>query len=135
MNTPDEVDRRMHHFYVGKCQVEQFAFDVVKGVMGRAYQAKLSGPSMVLDKSATPGEPAILVRTYFEHPRLAGIVAQRSGTSCADVFDERKFILSKDQALELRTGSEMLNQIRPQYVGMFNMYVLFLCNFVFRHRM
>lgn len=52
VNSPDEVDRRTRERYMGKCQVEQFALDVVKEVVDGAYQAKLSGPPTVFDKSA-----------------------------------------------------------------------------------
>ena len=113
LNSFYQIDRRMRDRHVGKCQVGQFALDAVKEAMDMVYQAKWLGPPMVLDKSAAPGEPAMLVRTSFEHSQPAGTMAQRNRRGCADVFDEHKFVFSKYQELNIRTGSQILDQFRP----------------------
>ena len=48
VNSPAEVHRRMYERYIGNCQAERFILDVVEEAMDNAYQATLSGPSMVL---------------------------------------------------------------------------------------
>ena len=84
----------------------------------------MAGPSLVLDKSATPSEQSTRVEDFLAAARPAELVAQRTVGGTAGSFDEMKFTFSKYQDLNIQTGSAMIDQFKPQYIGMANMYAL-----------
>ena len=101
-----------------------FTPKAVQDEIDRAYSARLVGPSLVVDKSATPSEPAAEVKSFLEHTRPSELVAQRSSQRLTECFDETKFTFSKCQDLNIQTGSTMIDQFDPPYIGMANMYAM-----------
>ena len=85
LNFRGEVCHRMRAMYENKyAHHEPFIPKAVPEAIDQAYRARLSGPSLVLDKSATPSEPAAQVKNFLEHTRPSEPVAQRSVQSISD---------------------------------------------------
>ena len=125
LNSREKVRHRMRAMYGDKYAYhEPFIPKAVQDAIDQAYCARLAGPSLVLDKSATPSEPAAEVKNFLEHTRPSELVAQRSVQSITECFDEKKYAFSKYQDLHIQTGSNMLEQFDAPYIGMANMYTM-----------
>ena len=125
LNSKERVRNRMRELYQEQYSYnESFTPKAVQDAIEQAYTAKLSGPSLVLDKSATPSEPAAEVKSFLEHTRPSELVAQRSVHSLTECFDEKKFTFSKYQDVIIHTGSAMVDQFDAPYIGMANMYAM-----------
>ena len=125
VNSREKVRHRMRAMYEDKYGYdERFIPKAVQDAIDQAYSARLAGPSLVLDKSATPSEPAAEVKNFLEHTRPSELVAQRSVQSTTECFNETKYAFSKYQDLHIQTGSTMLEQFDAPYIGMANMYAM-----------
>jgi len=116
-NSKEQVQRRMMEMYTSKYGDEAFIPDKIKEAIAQAHRAKLTGDSLILEKNATPSEPPNAVSTTEKHLRPISIVAQRSGKSSGTSYEEHGNVLARFQTIEIQTGSTMLDQHLPQYLG------------------
>ena len=89
-----------------------------------AHRATVRGPSLIHDKNATPAEPVESIAALSRTLRPMQIVAERSSHSTGAPQDEFGSVFQRYQTLEIRTGSTMLSQFHPQYLGMAFPYTL-----------
>ena len=89
-----------------------------------AHRASLRGPSLIQDKSATPAEPARSIGEPNDTLRPMQIVGERSASSQSQAHEEYASVLERFQSIDIQTGSTMLNQFRPQYIGMAHPFTL-----------
>merc|ERR1739836_204085 len=76
------------------------------------------------DKNATPSEPASSVQTLSNTLRPLEIVAARSSQSLSEAHNEHKSVFQRFATLDVQTGSTMMDQHRPQYIGMVHPFAL-----------
>ena len=105
LNSVDAVNRRMHERYDSKYQTDAFIPKAVQVAVQQAHRAKLVGPSLVMDKSATPSDPPADVREFLAHTRPAQLIAQRTVQGTTECFDEMKYTFSKYQDLEIQRAA------------------------------
>ena len=96
----------------------------IKNEIKRAYRANLSGTSLIQDKNATPAEPESNVTATEKVLRPISLVAQKSGKSASMAHEEHGNVLASFQTLEVQTGSTMVNQHRPEYLGFANPFTM-----------
>ena len=119
LNSPEQVKARMEDQYRKQYGEGPFVPARVQAAIEEACQQKLGGASLIQEKNATPAEPVASVREVEESLRPLQIVAERSGTSASGIHDEYSDVLSRFAGtLEMRTGSIMMSQFVPQYIGM-----------------
>ncbi len=56
--------------------------------------------------------------------RPINLVAERSSKSASTVHEEHAAILARYQEMSITTGSTMLSQFHPQYIGLANPFTL-----------
>jgi hypothetical protein len=123
-NSDAAVRGRMSDLYESKYGVGPFVPNKVRDAAGLAHRARLSGPSLIQDKNATPSEPASSIESLAQTLRPLSLVAQRSSNTASTAYEEHGTVLSQYQNLEVQTGSVMMDQFRPQYLGMAYPYTL-----------
>ena len=124
-NADHEVRARMKRMYSKKYGKdgkdlpadEFFIPDLIRKASADAHDAKLSGSSLVWDKNATPAEPAKAIMAMEKEMRPLNLVGEQSSNSASTVHEEHGNILARYQKLEVVTGSTMVDQFRPQYLG------------------
>jgi len=119
-NSDEAVRERMHQMYTVKYDrgsSEPFVPELVRKAAEEAHRAKLHGTSLIYDKNATPAEPLDDVTKMERQLRPLNLVAQRSSKASSTVYEEHGNILARYQQLDITTGSTMLDQYLPQYLG------------------
>ena len=82
-----------------------------------AHRVKLSGTTLILDKNATPSEPAANMAN-LEAALPLSLVATRQTAGVSTAHEEYATILCQYQTLEFNSGSTMLDQFHAAYLGM-----------------
>ena len=124
-NDAAAVKKRMEEMYGERYRgAEAFVPDKIRDAAEKACRAKLAGTSLIYDKNATPAEPISAVHKIEESMRPLSLVANRSSKSASTVHEEHGNILARYQSLEITTGSTMMNQFHPAYLGMANPFTL-----------
>ena len=116
-NSDRAVEHRMAEMYPGQDRETAFVPKAIKAAAEKAYRAKLTGTSLIYDKNATPAEPISDVKEFERQSRPLSLVAQRSSMGASTVHEEHGNIMARYQTLEVITGSDMLNQHQPHYLG------------------
>ena len=117
-NSEEAVQRRMKEMYVDKYGKGPFMPEQVREASAASFRAKLSGTSLIHDKRATPAEPAQSLIQFEATCRPFTLVAARSSASASTAHEEHANILARYQTLEVTTGSTMMDQFQPQYLGL-----------------
>ena len=118
-NAEEAVRQRMKEMYVDKYGQGPFVPERVREASEAAFRARLiSGASLIHDKRATPAEPAQSLRELEASARPFTLVAARSSASASTVHEEHANILARYQTLDITTGSTMMDQFQPQYLGL-----------------
>jgi hypothetical protein len=73
--------------------------------------------SLIYDKNATPAEPLVGLDSLERQLRPLNLVAQRSSRGSSTSHAEHANVLARYQTVEVTTGSTMMNQLLPQYLG------------------
>ena len=124
---PSKVISRMDRLY-GRYGDKAFVPDRVKRAMQESFEQRegkaILKESLMHDKNATPAEPVKNLKSLEKELRPLSLVAERSSKAASTVHEEHASILARYQTLEIKTGSEMLKQFRPQYLGMAHPYTL-----------
>ena len=123
-NSRERVQKRMTQMYTSKYGEDAFIPAKIKEAIEQAHRARLTGTSLILDKNATPAEPANAVSTTEQNLRPISLIAQRSCKSAATAYEEHGNVLAKFQTIEIQTGSTMLDQHLPQYLGFANPFTM-----------
>ena len=118
INASEAVRQRVQEMYVDKYGEGPFVPEKVREAAEAAHKARLSGESLIHDKNATPAEPKQQLRDFEATTRPFSIVAARSSCGASTVHEEHATILARYQTVEITTGSTMLDQFQPQYLGM-----------------
>ena len=118
INSEKEVQERVQRLYRAPYGEGRFVPKLVKKATEVAYRAKLSGTSLIQDKNATPSEPAQNIKDLEAGMRPLSLVANRNSAGVSTAHEEHGTILCQYQTLEFNTGSTMLNQYHPAYLGM-----------------
>jgi hypothetical protein len=100
-----------------------FVPDKLREAATLAHRAKQS-VSLVQDKNATPSEPAQGLREFEATIRPLNIEAQRRSAAASMAHEEHKTVLSRYQNIEIVTGSAMMDQFQPQYLGLANLWTM-----------
>ena len=127
------VNERMRELYTSKYKPEgqsedgfknQFVMPVkIREAAELAYRAKLTG-TLIMDKNATPSEPVQAIDQMEQELRPLSIIAERSSKSASTVHEEHANVLARYQTLEVHTGSTMMRQFKPQYLGLAHPWTL-----------
>ena len=64
------------------------------------------------------------VEIWEKTGRLAHFIAESSGRSATDLYEEFKHLFKQYGQFDITTGSVFLPQFRPQYIGMVHPYTL-----------
>ena len=97
---------------------EKFIPREIEKAMRAAWSKQRGQASLIQDKNATPSEPVSDVQTLSNTLRPLEIVAGRSANSLSEAHNEHKSVFQRFKDLDINTGSYMLDQHRPQYIGM-----------------
>ena len=124
VNSDDAVRQRMVDMYESKYGTGPFIPDKLREAAAQAHRAKLTGTSLVFDKNATPAEPMAELGTLESTLRPLNLVAQRSSKGASMVHEEHGSVLARYQAVEIQTGSSMMDQFHPQYLGLAHPFTL-----------
>ena len=95
----------------------------VKEAIARAHRLERKGPSLVQEKNQTPSEPVAFLEEVEAGLKPLCLSATSSAKSSSTVFEEHGGILSR-YGLHVETGSTMLNQFEPSYLGLANPFTL-----------
>ena len=76
-NSKEQVRARMDQMYTSKYGNEAFIPDKIKKAIEEAHRAKLTGTSLIVEKNATPAEPAAAVASTEKHLRPISLVLKR----------------------------------------------------------
>jgi len=117
-NSADKVRERLTVMYKRPYGEEKFIPREIEVAMREAWRKQHGQVSLMQDKNATPSEPAGDVQTLYNTLRPLEIVAGRSSNSLSEAHNEHKSVFQRFKDMEVNTGSVMLDQHRPQYLGM-----------------
>ena len=118
INSEAHVHDRMQRLYRDPYGDGRFIPKLVKRATDEAHRAKLSGTSLILDKNATPSEPAANITELETGLRPLSLVATRNSAGVSTAHEEHGTVLCQYPSLDFNTGSTMLNQFHPAYLGM-----------------
>ena len=124
INSTAAVGQRMQELCISKYGRTRFTPHAVQAAIADAHRASLRGPSLIQDKSATPAEPASSIEELQNTLRPMQIVGERSTSSQTAAHEEYASVFARFQSIDIQTGSTMLNQFRPQYIGMAHPFTL-----------
>ena len=114
----EEVTQRTEKLY-GKCKSPKAGFVPLEVLKEVERAAKKTGPVQKeqWDKNATPAEPASEADPYiFEKARRQFIVAERDGDIGKDENATTAAAFGEFSDLKIETGSEMIDQWKPEYL-------------------
>jgi hypothetical protein len=117
-NSADRVRHRIETQYERPYGTAKFIPRAVERAISAAREERAGRGSLIFDKNATPAEPATSVQKLSATLRPLEIVAERSSQSMSEAHNEYGTVFQKYQTLDIQTGSAMLTQFRPQYIGM-----------------
>ena len=86
--------------------------------MEAVREVKGTPTSLAQDKVATPPEPAKAIGDYVRGLAPSYVVAERSTRSQANIAENYKAVFARFGKIEIRTGTEMISQHCPWYLGM-----------------
>ena len=108
----------MDQMYRRRYNADKFIPAQIENAITAAWEERRGKASLIFDKNATPAEPAASVEELNATLRPLEIVAERSSRSMSEAHNEYGSVFQKFQTLDVQTGSAMLPQFRPQYIGM-----------------
>ena len=121
-NSASKVRQRIESQYVRPYGAPKFVPRAVQEAIKLAREQRVGRQSLVYDKNATPAEPATSVQALSATLRPLEIVAERSSQSMSEAHNEYGTVFQKYLTLDIHTGSTMMNQFHPQYIGMAHPY-------------
>ena len=113
-NTDAAVRQRAEELY-GECGERPFMPIKVREAAEEAFRAKLSGPSLLFDKRASPEEPCFPTQELLSGLRPLSLVGQASGTSASMAHHDHEGVFARYQTLEVY---HLDDQFQPQYLGL-----------------
>ena len=90
----------------------------VREAAEQAFRAKLPGPSLLFDKRTTPEEPRCPTQELLAGMRPLSLVGQASGKSASMAHHDQESVFARYQSLDVTTGSNLMDQFQPQYLGL-----------------
>ena len=119
INNAAAVERRIQELYVKPYQgANKFMPKKIEAAIEKAQSAKLLGPSLISEKTASPAEPASSIQKLEEGLRPLQIVAEKSCFSQSEAHANHANVLARYSTVELQMSSTMQEQHHPQYLGM-----------------
>ena len=122
-NTDAAVRQRAQALY-GEYGEEPFVPAKVREATEQAFRAKLSGPSLLFDKRTAPEEPRCPTQELLAGLRPLSLVGQASGKSASMAHHDQEGVFARYQKLEVSTGTTLLDQFQPQYLGLAHPFTL-----------
>ena len=122
-NSETAVRERAEALY-GKYGTEAFVPEKVHEAAEIAFRAKLRGSSLLFDKRSAPEEPRCSIEELIAGMRPLSLVAEGSGKSASMAHHDEEGVFARYQTLEVSTGSVLLDQFQPQYLGLAHPFTL-----------
>ena len=117
LNSAKNVRERTERLYERRYRKNKFIPRSIEKAMQTSLQKQVGQSSLIIDKNATPSEPSSTAQSLSATLRPLDIVAERSAKSVSEAHNEYGSVFQRFETLSVNTGSTMLDQFRPQYVG------------------
>ncbi|MCS5671004.1 MAG: hypothetical protein NZ577_04010, partial [Vicinamibacterales bacterium] len=114
-----KVMERIQELYPAESEHMDTAFMPlkVKEAVEKAWTQRNRGSSLIQEKNQTPSEPVARIDEIERGLRPLSLSATVSSQSVSTVFEEHGTIMSR-YGMHVQTGSTMLDQFEPHYLGL-----------------
>lgn len=118
LNSERQVRYRMDRMCRRRYNADKFIPAEIEKAIAAAWEERRGKASFIYDTNATPAERAASVEELNATLRPLEFVAERTSRSMSEAHNEYGSVFQMFQTLDVQTGSAILPQFRPQYIGM-----------------